>query len=81
MKMCYIVPLLQLSNTYMCVMYIRAYGPTVFWTPDRGRYTDMPCTLAGGKTLQQLDVEQQQGQGQRQPNTIPTGAIGNVSIQ
>jgi hypothetical protein len=30
------------------------------WTPDRGRYTDPPCTLAGGQTPQQLDVEQQQ---------------------
>ena len=31
--------------------------------------------------LQQLDVEHQQGQGQRQLKTRPTGEIGNVSIQ
>jgi hypothetical protein len=63
-------------------IYIRAYGPTVSGrnrgTPDRGRYTDPPCTLA---LQQQLDAEKQQGQGQQQFKTRPTSAIGNVSIE
>jgi hypothetical protein len=70
-------------------MYIRAYGPAVsgrdrgipeLWT--RADTLIRPAHKQGGQTLQQnLDVEQQQGQGQRQIKTRPTGAIDNVSIQ
>jgi hypothetical protein len=46
------------------IMCIRAYGPTVSGrdkripkTLDRCRYTDPPCTLAEGATLQQLETK------------------------
>jgi hypothetical protein len=69
-------------------MYIRAYGPTVSGknpgTPElrTGANTLIrPAHQQEGQTLQQLEVEQQQGQGLRQFKTGPTSAIGNVSIQ
>jgi hypothetical protein len=63
-------------------------GPTVSGrnpgTPELRTGADTlirPAHKQGGQTLQQLDVEQQQGQGQQQLKTRPTDAIGNVSIQ